>query len=484
MTAWHCPSPDCPHRRKHGRAADYTTQRESCTDCGTALVEGEGPTPTRRAQVPGSLYSRVAVTLALPVLVWAIGRLPLPLGSAFGESLPGELLLVRDATFGLTPIVTGFILIEVLALIVPRWRSLRVSGPDGRRRLDRWSYTIGGVAALVQVWGLLTYLESMGMLYGTGEKLLFAVGSLAWTFGLVGLAHVIRRWGVANGFAVLLSAEFVPGLFATESAPMAPSGPQPTALVPYLVVAALCIGIGFLVEYRRANPRAGTLWAQTPLSGLVPVSVMSALLVLPFTLANYGWDLDALLDALTPGTTAYAATSALVVAILTVPFAFLFHAPSRVSALVSEAGSQAQTKRWLWKALPWTLLFTVSVAVVPTLVAAELSLPFYISGYSLAFLVAVSLDSYHECRARLRHPDLISVWPEPRLYAVGVLMSALEEAGVPAHARATRYRALLQFFGPYVPVEIMVSPSDAARAGEVIEDRLLAAEGVPGKSTE
>lgn len=445
--------------------------------CGTALIEGEGPTDDR-ARVQPSLYSRLAITVGLPILVWAIGELPVPFGAdVLGKRIEasGITVKVTNITIGLSPIVAGFLLVEVVVLLVPRWRYLRVSGPHGRDRLERWSYTVGGILAAIQVWGMLLWARSLGMFIGWEAGLVFFVGGLSWIAILVGLARLIQQWGVANGFAVLLTAELVPKLLAGNRTGSALSTRENGPYVAYLIIGVMCVGIAFLIEHRRSNPRTGSLWLQTPLSGLVPVFITIWFLNLPATLSHYGLDLHHLLDRLVLSTGGHAIAAADIIVALTVPIAFLFHMPSHVTPLLRDS-SPAETQRSIWLALPWTLLFTVSVGIVPTFLAAELALPFYASGSSLAFLVVLTLDAYHECRARVRHSNLVPVWPEHRLYAVGVLMDALEEAGIAAHARATRYRALLQFFGPYVPVEILVSSDDRERACQVIEGRLLEAE--------
>ena len=55
------------------------------------------------------------------------------------------------------------------------------------------------------------------------------------------------------------------------------------------------------------------------------------------------------------------------------------------------------------------------------------------------------------------------------------LFDALAAEGIDAHARAERYRSLLQFFGPYVPIEILVPTAQRDDAVGVIE-RVLAGE--------
>jgi len=45
----------------------------------------------------------------------------------------------------------------------------------------------------------------------------------------------------------------------------------------------------------------------------------------------------------------------------------------------------------------------------------------------------------------------------------------LAEAGVAWHARARRHRALLYFFGPFIPVEILVPEAQANAAQGALE---------------
>jgi hypothetical protein len=78
----------------------------------------------------------------------------------------------------------------------------------------------------------------------------------------------------------------------------------------------------------------------------------------------------------------------------------------------------------------------------------------------------VAFDVAAEVRFRQVHPDAVGVTAEHRLYAVGPALAALTVAGIPGFPRALRHRALLAFWGPYLPVEILVprSRADDARA--------------------
>jgi hypothetical protein len=93
----------------------------------------------------------------------------------------------------------------------------------------------------------------------------------------------------------------------------------------------------------------------------------------------------------------------------------------------------------------------------------------------LLYALAAVADVLGEWRARCGAPDLVSVWPEHRLYAVDAGRAALSGAGIPVFARGVHYRTLGQFFTPYVPVELLVPASRAAEA-EAILGRVLGGE--------
>ncbi len=94
---------------------------------------------------------------------------------------------------------------------------------------------------------------------------------------------------------------------------------------------------------------------------------------------------------------------------------------------------------------------------------------------SFAFIVgaAVVLDVGKEWRFRRSHDDLVRVWPVHRVYAVQPAQQALHAAGIPAFARGLHHRTLLQFFGPYVPIALLVPAAKAAQAERIVRDRLV-----------
>jgi hypothetical protein len=81
---------------------------------------------------------------------------------------------------------------------------------------------------------------------------------------------------------------------------------------------------------------------------------------------------------------------------------------------------------------------------------------------------ALVLDLVAELRARRALPDLVPVWPEHRPYAVAAAREALAAAGIPVHVRAENVRRMLQFGGPFAPMDLLVRRADAERAAEIL----------------
>ncbi len=75
-------------------------------------------------------------------------------------------------------------------------------------------------------------------------------------------------------------------------------------------------------------------------------------------------------------------------------------------------------------------------------------------------------DVVAEVRLRWAHRDATAVLVEQRPYVAGAAVAALAEVGIPAYARNTGVRALLSFFGPFAPIEVLVPGAAMARARE------------------
>src|SRR5262245_46989704 len=104
-------------------------------------------------------WRRLAVTLLLaPITVLALEHVPLP-GvdvTAFRLELAGGWLApspnLSVLALGIAPLLSAFLVVELAALLVPRWSRLRHGGFEGRAKLARATLLVALVLACAQAY--------------------------------------------------------------------------------------------------------------------------------------------------------------------------------------------------------------------------------------------------------------------------------------------------------------------------------------------
>ncbi len=161
------------------------------------------------------------------------------------------------------------------------------------------------------------------------------------------------------------------------------------------------------------------------------------------------------MQLINPQTTTYRLLDLGLIVGLALLFGFLF--TRRRPAVQVPAGA----------AIVWSVLILVALRGVEEL-SGVFGGGLVVHSVGIAGLVAIVIDLVAEWRARARLGDLVDVWPLHRVQLAGVVEDALAAAGIPAYLRSSRARSLLRFFGPFVPVSVLVPPAHAATAAEVI----------------
>jgi hypothetical protein len=83
-------------------------------------------------------------------------------------------------------------------------------------------------------------------------------------------------------------------------------------------------------------------------------------------------------------------------------------------------------------------------------------------------VTAVFLDIRSEWHARRDHGDLVAVWPIHQAARLDETLSALAAANIPVHPRAANHRVLYHFFGPYLPIDLLVPRDRVAAASDLL----------------
>ena len=417
---------------------------------------------------PKPVWPRVAWTLLAVALLVLFGHILLP-----GVDRAELHFVARgapniDAQFsvialGLNPLVDAFLLVELVALIVPRWRRLRHGGPEGRRALDRAVAAAAIVFAAIQAHLVVRYLESRqdiaGEIYVAGPRqhwllvltLIAGVPVLAW------LISIIHRRGVGNGYAVLIVASWLAGAPWHEAVVAGYGG---------LILGAAAAGIIVLGAFA-FDARTGEL--PLPASGLSPISTSAGILAALSLLATLrvlvpprAYEVIRVLD------TNLVVAPALV-GVLALAWAWVFARPRLWRDQLVRAGLPPVDRgTWLGAAVTSALVLVAAVVLSLVGIRHAPKAAALVQTWMLLFLTATLLDLRDELTAQRR--GLVGVWPLHSPVLATAAAAKLTAAGIDHHLNSRRTRALLWFFGPYVPIVVLVPADRAPDAERVLRE--------------
>ena len=383
---------------------------------------------------------RLVVTLAAAALPTLLQRVPLPGFEALGEFdvMPAFSL----GGLGLDAVLLAFVLVEIAALAVPRWRELRWRG---RVQLLRVTFVLA--AALVLVQALLVVWLMRGSEFftpGVGPMLLDAVVLIAGVAILLGASRVVTRWGTGHGLSVVAVLGLVPRWF--ERADVGSASGDEEAGIRTLVFAAL----GALVLVGRE-----VRGVRLPIAGLVPL-LLPAWLLQGVVLVQLVIGVD--LEPMFGGSVLMVAT---VAAFVTIAIVGLQVRTSR------ERAPPMQMLRALGPAIVLSIVATSAIALGDGaldlgtgLVGANAGLAFFVMA------VVVLMDVLREASLRM-HVRLVPVLAFDDVAAADRAGARLAKEDIAFVLRGVGHRTLLRFFGPWVPVRLFVETSRAEEAAAI-----------------
>ena len=377
---------------------------------------------------------------------------------------------------GMRPLILGYMLVEFFALLVPEWRPLRVGNPAGRARLHRAALLIGMFLALPQAVVITVGLESTGVTrnYGVGFRAITVLTLLGATGVLVALARIVDREGLGSGFSILLLADLVPQIFGPMGGAFwaAQSGAIPYAVFFNGVLsAAALVGVTlwmfspFRLPASEGFPHPSLI--SRPACGVAPFTTVMGIMAgaaALIRLSSPGHTLD-------PQSSSYLPTALLMSVGAAVLFAFLFNRPDRIAKTWKSLSPNPPEGIPRLKAVMLECVLFIVVAVLVEVWAVQRIGIYAPTTVSILLATGIVCDLVREWRAKESDPHLTPVWEIHQTYAVAPAMRLLEAERIRAFAKGTRLRSLLQFFGPYVPVQILVPAADAQRAHALLQAR-------------
>jgi hypothetical protein len=413
------------------------------------IASMQGSAELTRDQAPALPLGRVAVTVAGAGAFLAARYIPLPLlerdrvFGAFGGMTP----MLSIGALGLVPIVVAFVIVEIMATALPRWRALRHQDA-GRASLARAAEVLALILAAVQAWGLTRFLETTRVGNaplvsdsGADFRVPVFVTLVAGTCLTLALARAIDEHGAGRGMSILLAAlglEAVPAVIERVRTDLEFGQVQPRLPLVLLVVVA-----GSLLVLSGGRRRQGGLRIPTP--GLDPVFEAARFVGLGLASGALRQFAAMTFPALLTDVGLLAIRLGVVLA-LTVALSHLYNA-------------RANEKRRA--ALPGAIFRSVIYLVAMSLAFAAEPL---LDLLGLVTVCAVALDLGAELRCRIAHGELVPVMRSQKPDDADDAVLALREAAIPAISQGATHRSLLHFFGPFVPVDVLVPREHAEQA--------------------
>jgi preprotein translocase subunit SecY len=217
----------------------------------------------------------------------------------------GALLRLSVFALGIMPYITASIILQLLAVVIPRLETLRQEGQSGQAKITQYTRYLTIGLAILQSTGIIAYARSGNLFQNCNEPLIpnssvFTIATMvicmtAGTAVIMWLGELITDRGVGNGMSVLIFTTVISQMFGYLADVFKVKGSFVLAIV-------LLVGVGivaFVVFMEQAQRRIPVQYAKRmvgrkmyggtstyiPLkvnqAGVIPVIFASSLLYIP-----------------------------------------------------------------------------------------------------------------------------------------------------------------------------------------------------------
>jgi preprotein translocase subunit SecY len=204
---------------------------------------------------------------------------------------------------GIMPYVTASIILQLLAVVVPKLEQLQKEGEAGVAKINQYTRYLTVVLAALQALGYAVLFERQNALdagHNGSHLILIVITLTAGTTLLMWMGELITKRGIGNGISLLIFASILTRLPTGIQAVI--NGTPAQKLFFPLIAIAIVVAVVFIQEGQRRIPiqyarrmvgRRMTAGGSTymPLrvnmAGVIPIIFAAAVLAFPPTVANY-----------------------------------------------------------------------------------------------------------------------------------------------------------------------------------------------------
>jgi len=272
------------------------------------------------------VMTRLAITLGLLFVFRFVSHIPIPLfnSSALADAINQEgsfFAILNNFTggalgrfsvlaLGISPYITGSIVVQLLQMVVPSIKEWSTQGEDGKQKINRTTRYLAMVLAFIQGLALVIGADQNGSLFiptiTAPNAFLYLYMALILTAGTaftIWLADIITKKGIGNGTSLLIAIGIISSLlpmFTTLSntylGANANAGNIAIFITVILLYLVILLGVVYLqiatrkIPVQYANRQQGRNNSNIPIklnsAGVIPVIFASTILSIPLTFAQ------------------------------------------------------------------------------------------------------------------------------------------------------------------------------------------------------
>ncbi|MEK9842836.1 preprotein translocase subunit SecY [Thalassospira sp.] len=342
------------------------------------------------------------------------------------------------------PYISASIIIQLMTTVSPSLEQLKKEGEQGRKKINQYTRYLTVLIATVQAWGIAVGLESMtgstgAAVHDPGMFFRFTavVTLVGGTMFLMWLGEQITQRGIGNGISLIIFTGIVAGLPSAIAGTLelGRTGAISALVIVAIIILAVAV-IAFIVFVERAQRRVLIQYpkrqvgmkvmegqsSHLPLkintAGVIPPIFASSLLLMPLSVAQFTAGGNAP-EWLTTATALLGRGQPLYIALyigLIVFFAFFYTAvvfnPEDTADNLKKHGGfipgirpGKNTANYLDFILTRLTVigaaYLAFVCILPELLIAEWSVPFYFGGTSLLIVVTVTMDTVAQIQSHM-----------------------------------------------------------------------------------
>jgi preprotein translocase subunit SecY len=342
------------------------------------------------------------------------------------------------------PYISASIIVQLLTSMSPHLMALKKEGEAGRRKINQYTrYSAVGLA-LVQGWGIAVGLENVVARSGCAvldPGLLFRFTTTASLTGgtlfIMWLGEQISSRGIGNGSSIIIYAGIVANLPAAllNTFAMGKQGAISVGSLLFLCLMVVSI-ISFIVFMEKAVRKIPIQYPKRqaagcgqscqqcsclPLklnnAGVIPPIFASSILLLPMTIVSFfHFDKDSILGKISQifshGQPVYMICFCGAIIFFAFFYTALMFNPKDTADNLKKSGSYIPGIRpgestvnyidnILLKLTTIGSIYLCAICMIPEILLAQVTLPFYFGGTSLLIVVNVSIDTISQFQSHL-----------------------------------------------------------------------------------